>query len=208
MERFTKGFSLVSDLLATFAGMDDVRSSRTRLGTSAPSSRWNATHRLERSHRRRNVFPGEKRGQCVGKTKRGKGTKIMLLVDGKGTPLAADISSASPHEVTLIEPLLDRRILRGKPDRLLYDLAADSDPLRARLKQRGIELLSAHRSNRTRSKTQDGRKLRRLKRRWKVERTISWLFNFRRLIVRHEHHAILFLGLVHLACVYTTLQRL
>lgn len=131
----------------------------------------------------------------------------MLLVDGRGTPLAADISSASPNEVTLIEPLMARRMLRRQPKRLIYDRAADSDPLRARLARRGIELICPHRRGRKRPKTQDGRKLRRYKGRWKVERSISWLFNFRRLVVRYEHHATLFLGFVHLACLYTTLQR-
>ena len=131
----------------------------------------------------------------------------MVLVDGHGTPLAAEIASASPAEVNLIEPLLQKRILRRKPRRLLYDRAADSDPLRARLARRGIELICPHRKNRKRPPTQDGRPLRRYARRWKVERSISWLFNFRRLVVRYEHHSHLFHGLVQLACLFTILQR-
>ena len=131
----------------------------------------------------------------------------MTLVDGQGVPLAIDVASASPAEVTLIEPLLDGRVLRRKPRRLIYDRAADSDPLRARLGRRGIELICPHRRNRTRPKTQDGRKLRRYKRRWKVERSISWLFNFRRLVVRYERHAHLFLGFAQLACLFTTLRQ-
>ena len=94
-----------------------------------------------------------------------------------------------------------------RPQRLIYDRAADSDPLRTRLAQRRIELICPHRSNRKRPKTQDGRQLRRSKRRYKVERSISWLFNFRRLVVRYERHATLVLGLIHLACVFTILQR-
>jgi transposase len=131
----------------------------------------------------------------------------MVLVDGHGTPLAAEIASASPAEVTLIEPLLQKRILRRKPRRLIYDRAADSDPLRERLARRGIELICPHRKNRKRPPTQDGRPLRRYARRWKVERSISWLFAFRRLVVRYEHHAHLFHGLVQLACLFTILQR-
>jgi transposase len=131
----------------------------------------------------------------------------MVLVDGNGTPLAAEIASASPNEVTLIEPLLAKRVLRRKPRRLIYDRAADSDPLRERLNRRGIELICPHRKNRTKPKTQDGRALRRYQRRWKVERSIAWLFRFRRLVVRYEHHAHLFHGLIQLACVITILQR-
>lgn len=131
----------------------------------------------------------------------------MLLVDGHGTPLGTIVASASPAEVTLIEPLLDRRVLRRSLQRLIYDRAADSDPLRERLARRGIELICPHRKNRRRPKTQDGRALRRYQRRWKIERSISWLFNFRRLVVRYEYHAHLFQGVVSLACLYTTLQR-
>ena len=83
----------------------------------------------------------------------------------------------------------------------------NSDPLRKRLAKRRIELICPHRKNRKRPKTQDGRKLRRYRRRYRVERSISWLFNSRRLLVRHERHAHLFLGFVQLACMFTVLQR-
>jgi len=54
-------------------------------------------------------------------------------------PLAIDVSAASPAEVTLIEPLLDQAVTPQVPSRLIYDRAADSDPLRVRLAERGIE---------------------------------------------------------------------
>jgi len=142
----------------------------------------------------------------VGKTKRGKGTKIMVLADNQGLPLSATIASARPHEVTLIEPLLEERQLRRRPERLIYDTAADSDPLRKRLARRGIELICPHRKNRKKSATQDGRRLRRYRRRWKIERSIGWLQNFRRLVTRYEYHAELFQGFVQLACLIITLR--
>ena len=79
----------------------------------------------------------------------------MVLADGDGLPLGVTIASASPHEVKLIEPLLERRLLRRRIRRLIYDQAADSDPLRARLNRRGIELICPHRRNRTKPPTQD-----------------------------------------------------
>jgi len=143
----------------------------------------------------------------VGKTKRGKGTKIMVHSEGHGIPVAAMITSASPNEVTLIEPLLDAHVIRRKPKRLLYDKAADSDPLRTRLAKRNIELVCEHRENRVKPAMQDRRKLRRIKRRWKIERAISWLQNFRRLVTRYEYHAHLFLGFVQAACMMIVLRR-
>ena len=49
----------------------------------------------------------QKKGPEAGKTKRGKGSKWMVVVDGEGVPLGSTITSASPAEVKLIEPLLD-----------------------------------------------------------------------------------------------------
>jgi hypothetical protein len=69
--------------------------------------------------RGRNVCAREKGGDLVGPTKRGKGSKPMLLVDGSGLPLSVAVDSASPAEVTLIEPLLDRAVTRYAPNRLI-----------------------------------------------------------------------------------------
>lgn len=131
----------------------------------------------------------------------------MLLTDGRGTPCGNLIESASPHEVTLIEPLLAHRVIRRRPRKLIYDKAADCDPLRSRLKKRGTELIAPHKSNRKKPSTQDGRALRRYKRRWKVERSISWLQNFRRLVTRYEFYHQLFQGFVNLACLIRVAKR-
>ena len=130
----------------------------------------------------------------------------MLLIDGRGTPLGVDIASASPAEVKLIELLLNNVPLAASPQRSIYDKAADSDPLRKRLAKRCIELI-VHTDERKRPATQDGRPLRRYQRRWKVERSISWLFNYRRLVVRYERHSLLFLGFLELACAFMILKR-
>ena len=132
----------------------------------------------------------------------------MVLTDGNGTPLAAEVHSASPAEVTLIEALLDEQQVEGTPEHLIYDRAADSDALRDRLNERGIDLVCPHRRSRVRRPTQDGRKLRRYKRRYRIERTNSWLQNFKRLVVRYERHVHNFVGLVHLACAMITQRKL
>ena len=89
---------------------------------------------------------------------------------------------------------------------MLYDKAADADWVRERLDARGIELIWPHRCGRKKPPTQDGRPLRRYRRRYKVERTISWLFNLRRLVVRYEYHDYLFQGFVQLGCLFTILK--
>lgn len=132
----------------------------------------------------------------------------MVLSDAEGIPLAAEIHSASPAEVTLIESLLDQQPLPKTPQRLIYDMAADSDPLRDRLQERGIELICPHRKNRVKPATQDGRRLRRYRKRYKIERLNSWIQNFRRLVVRYEHIATNFLGFVQLACAMIVMRKL
>jgi transposase len=63
---------------------------------------------------------------------------------------------------------------------VIADKAYDSDPLRARLARQQIELIVPHRRNRKKPPTQDGRKLRRYRRRWKIEGAFVWFGNFRR----------------------------
>ncbi len=145
----------------------------------------------------------------MGKTKRGKGTKLMALADASGLPLAVCAASASPHEVTLVEATLAASFLDERPERLIGDRRAyDSDPLDAALREKGIEMIAPHRRNRKKRKTQDGRKLRRYKRRWKIERLFAWLHNFRRLVVRYERRAENYLGFVHLGCIVILLRCL
>ncbi|WP_152454415.1 transposase [Microbulbifer sp. THAF38] len=88
----------------------------------------------------------------------------------------------------LLHPLLDVTYKNTKIHRLVYDKAADSDPLRDSLLSRGIDLICPHRRNRKKVSRQDGRKLRRYTRRWKVKRTFAWLGNYRRLVVRWERY--------------------
>jgi transposase len=144
----------------------------------------------------------------VGKTKQGKGTKLMALADRSGLPLAINAASASPHVVTLVKQTLESRFTKEKPVRLIGDRAYDSDLLDAAMAERGIEMIAPHRRRRKKPKTQDGRKLRHYKRRWKIERLFAWLGNFRRLVVRYERKAQNYLGFVHLGCVTILLRRL
>ena len=137
-------------------------------------------------------------GDGIGCTKAGKGVKIMILVDAKGLPVAVTTSSASPHESRLIQELFGFMLTKKQPTRVIGDKAYDSDPLDAELATHGIEMIAPNRSNRT--QTQDGRPLRRYRRRWTVERTIAWLQNYRRLCIRWEKSQLAFQGFLHLAC--------
>jgi transposase len=140
----------------------------------------------------------------------------MVVVDGEGLPLACHLDSANRAEVSLLEATLDNiDVIEAdeadpppQPERLILDRGYDSDPLRGRLAGRGIEMICPHRKNRVRPRTQDGRPLRRYKRRWKVERTFAWLGNFRRLVVRYERTLKMYRAFFHVACLLITLRQL
>src|SRR5258705_806912 len=125
----------------------------------------------------------------------------MAVADGAGFPLALSVGSASPHEVTLVEETLDKRLLEEKPERLIGDRAYDSDPLDERLAKQGVRLIAPHKTNRKKPKTQDGRALRRCRRRWKIERFFAWLQNYRRILVRYDRFLDNYLAFVQLACI-------
>jgi transposase len=151
--------------------------------------------------------PAKRGGAGVGKTKKGKGSKLMAVVEAHGLPVALTIDSANPHEVKLVEQTLEARFVENQPDRLIGDNAYDSDGLDATLARSGIQMIAPHRNNRN-NRTQEGRPLRRYRRRWRVERFFAWLQPFRRVITRWEVKAENYLGFVHLACVLILLRQL
>ena len=105
-----------------------------------------------------------------------------------------------------MDATLASRFILAKPQRLIADRAYDSDPLDRRLRQRGMDMIAPHRQPRRRPATQDGRKLRRYRRRWKIERLNAWLQNYRRVLVRYEHIAENYLAFVQLACIMILLR--
>jgi transposase len=126
------------------------------------------------------------------------------------------LEAASPAAVTLLERTLDTVAVgrpgkpgrpRKRPERLIADRGYDSNPLRARLVRRGIEPIIPARRNHQRAPHQDGRKLRRYRRRWIVARTFAWLGHFRRLVVRDERLITTYTGFFPMACALLTLRR-
>jgi transposase len=91
--------------------------------------------------------PAKKGGEKVGLTKKGKGTKWMLVVDGNGLPLGFHLASASTAEVRLAEQTLDTiRVSRPRgrpkrrPEKLVADRGYDSGGFRSTLRRRGIRM--------------------------------------------------------------------
>lgn len=132
----------------------------------------------------------------------------MAISEAHGLPIAFHVASASPAEVKLVEATLDDRFLPDYIDRLLGDKAYDSDALDDMLMTKwGIEMIARHRRNR-KVPTQDGRPLRRYRRRWKIERLFAWCHNYRRLVTRWEVKPENFLAMWHLAAMLILVRQL
>lgn len=131
----------------------------------------------------------------------------MAVADRNGLPVAVWIASGERAECQLAVETLDARFVEEPPHYLIGDRAYDSDGLDAQLaRELGTVLIAPNRSNRR--KSQDGRQLRRYRRRWKVERFFAWLMRFRRVVTRWECKAANYLGFVQLACLVILLRRI
>ncbi len=130
----------------------------------------------------------------------------MAVADSNGLPIAVGIASGQRNEAKLVHETLGQRFVRGRLLRLIGDTAYDSNRLDDELRRRGIDMIAPHHPTHT-TKTQDGRKLRRYRRRWLIERFWSWLMRWRRLVTRYEYKAENFLALVQLACAVILLRR-
>jgi len=129
----------------------------------------------------------------------------MVVADGEGIPLAISLHLASPNEQTHVEETL--KGLRKLPRRLIADRGYDSEPLRIKLRDRGIDLIAPVRRCKFKS-IQDGRKLKRYRHRWKIERTMAWLSHYRRLVTRWEVHHQTYEAFVKITCALITYRYL
>ena len=139
------------------------------------------------------------------------GSKYHVLCDRNGLPLHALITGANTHDSRMLAPLLDTnpgiRERAGRPGRprrrpgkLHADKGYDYPRCRRYLAQRGIGVRIARRG------IEDSTRLGRV--RWVVERTMSWLLNFRRLALRYDRTEATITALLSLACALICHRRL
>ena len=153
--------------------------------------------------------PAKRGGGSVGVCRAGRATKVMAIADAGGLPLSVSIADGSRHDVVLTDQTLDASFIDVLPAKLIGDKAWDSGKAQLSLaNERDIELIAPkRRGKRPSRRKQDGRALRRVRRRWKVERLFAWLKAFRRLASRWEYKADNYLGLVHLGCIMILLRQ-
>lgn len=148
-------------------------------------------------------------GDRIGRTKCGKGSKIMTIVNEDSKPLAAIVTSASHHELKLIEETLGDLPDISMPQKIVGDRAYDSDPHDKMAQERGIKLIAPHKKNRTKEVTQDSKELEEVyKERWRVERFFAWTKYARRLLNRFEKKSFVFQAFLDLFSALTLMKEL
>ena len=134
--------------------------------------------------------------------------KLEIVVDNSGLPLGMATAGANVSEQRLLVPALESvpvEIPAGTP--VITDKGHDSDPLRDELEGTGCRPIIPHRSNRVKPTRNDGRRLRRIRHRWKVERTNAWLHCYRGLAIRWARNSFMYDGLVWIAFIHMTVKR-
>jgi IS5 family transposase len=134
--------------------------------------------------------------------------KLEIVVDASGLPLGMVAAGADVGEAELLMEALENipvEVPVNTP--VIADKGHDSDPLRDDMEAAGFMPIIPHRKNRVRPSRNDGRRLRRYRHRWLVERTNAWLHNFRGLAVRWVHYSFMYVGFVYLSFIQLALNR-
>jgi transposase len=163
--------------------------------------------------------PAKRGGTKVGVTKKGKGTKWMLVVDGHGLPLGFHLDGANTAEITLAEQTLNaigvsrpRGHRKRRPEKLVADRGYDSGAFRRVLRRRGIRMCIPPRRRPTAWRAKRGRPVvarnEDYRLRYTVERSFAWLGAYRRLLIRSEHLATVYEAFFCVAVLRICLKRL
>ena len=134
--------------------------------------------------------------------------KLEIVTDKSGLPLGLAAAGANVGESDLLPLALEDvpvEVPEGTP--VVADKGHDSDPLRDEMEADGFEPVIPHRRNRVKPSRNDGRRLRRYRHRWLVERTNAWLHCYRGLAVRWSHYSFIYVGMVYLSFIHLALQR-
>jgi transposase len=155
---------------------------------------------------------GEPADHALGRSRGGFGTKIHLVTDGQGVPLAAEVSAGQRHESLYAEPVLAavciRRAngrVRTRPKAVAGDKGFSYARVRRYLRGRRVKGVIPTRKDQRRRPGFDKEAYRQ---RNVVERCIGWLKESRALATRFDKLAVNYLATVKLAILQRYLRIL
>lgn len=160
--------------------------------------------------------PGEPTDHALGRSQGGFGTKLHLVADSHGIPLAVELSPGQAHESTRFESVLDLVRVplatggsRRRPGCVAADKGYSFTRIRAWLRHRRIRAVIPRRSNERPAAPQERPFDREAyRRRNSVERCVGWLKECRRVATRYEKLACNYRAMIHLAFIERYLRIL
>ena len=164
---------------------------------------------------------GESPDHALGRSRGGLTTKIHLVCDSGGTPLAVCLSAGQRHDSSQFEKLMDSAKIprrragrpRTRPRQLVADRGYDARRIRRYLRRRGIgAMIPERRPGKGHKRRRRGRppvfEKKLYAKRNVIERLIGWLKECRRLATRFEKLARCYLAMVKLACIRRCFRKL
>lgn len=158
--------------------------------------------------REKNPPADEPSDHALGRSRGGWGTKLHLLTDGAGLPLAVQLSAGQAGEALYAEPVLEAVCLqrpggRHRPQQVAADRAYSHRRIRQWLREHHIravipERLDQVRHRRGRPPIFDAQQY---QRRNVIERCVGWLKEARAVATRFDKLAIHYLGFIKLAMI-------
>ena len=133
--------------------------------------------------------------QALGRSRGGLSTKIHILCEGAGLPIAVEVTPGQTHEATMLEPLLSDVKIGGKPgaprkrfETVAGDKGYDGTELRQTIRDHGSKPLIPHRRRPDGSYPEEAEGFDKglYKRRNVVERLIGKLKEYRRVATRYD----------------------
>jgi transposase len=146
----------------------------------------------------------QKRGLCVGKAGKLKGSKISLLVDEKGYPADVKIHPAGRDDRYACQSLI-YSIPKGSL--IVCDKGYDAEWLRKKMRKCGLKPLIYRRQMGNKIKRRQNNPVT-YKGRWRNERGFAWADHFKRLITRFERYVTRYKAFWQLACTVICLRYL
>ena len=130
----------------------------------------------------------------MGRSQGGYGTKLHLICDGEGTPIAVAVGPGQEHETQQAIPLLEEATAwPEQPAKVAGDKGYSAGWLREWLRERGIEPVIAH------QKKEKGRRgpfdKKAYRRRNIIERAVGWFKWCRALATRYDKLAVNYVAL-------------
>jgi transposase len=155
-------------------------------------------------------YPYEPADHGLGRSRGGFGSKIHLVTDGSGLPLAVETTAGQCHESKYFESVLDRIAIaqpigrpRKRPSSLAGDKGYSCRRIRIGLRSHRIKAVIAQRSDQRQQ--HKGRPLKFDKELYRarnvIERCVGWLKEYRRICTRFEKLAISFVAMLQLAMI-------